>query len=78
MTAEKLEKAKKIEELIKRQRAYVGRSEEIKGRVNSEWELNSNGSRLIIPKNLNEMILLLVESEHKKMLVQLEKEFEEL
>ena len=33
---------------------------------------------LKIPKNLNEMILLLVESEHKKVLVKLEKEFEEL
>ena len=78
MTVEKLEKAKEVEQLVKRQKGYVNRVDTIKKEMNREWEINAMGSTLKIPKNLNEMILLLVESEHKKVLVKLEKEFEEL
>ena len=78
MTVEKLEKAKEVEQLVKRQKGYVNRVDTIKKEMNREWEINAMGSTIAIPKNLNEMILLLVESEHKKVLVQLEKEFEEL
>lgn len=81
MTVEKLEKAKDIQSQIvykKEQLRLIEKSKEYKNNNRLLNVQNTSGFNIVIPKTMEQTIYMIIESEYKMQIENLEKEFKEL